>query len=251
MSKARVAKLRCGAESRTRCGRVGEAMSIRRFVRVHLLRRLKQVLQRREIAAYFSGSAVPKINVGCGSNIQPGWLNADLFPRPGCVYMDAGQRWPVADDAFELLLCEHMIEHVPKPLARRLLKEAFRTLKPGGKVRFVTPDLAMFSRLLLDPAERAGGQPYLDLIRTFFSQPEASWCDAFNYCFYEHGHRYIYSPEELRAELSAVGFANIVETRAGVPSDPDFLGIEGHVKVIGAEPDAIEAFGLEASKPLN
>lgn len=225
-------------------------MSFRRAVRIHLYSRWKQLGQSEHIKRYLAANAARKINVGCGANILTGWFNADLYPRFGASFMDAGKPWPFADGAFEALLCEHMIEHVPKDLGRRLIAEAFRTLAPGGKARIVTPDVTSFSRMILFPAERPKGEAYLDVIREVFGPAEPSWCDAINYCFYEHGHRYIYSPEELRAELEAAGFRDIVETRAGEPSDALFEGVEGHVRVIGAAPDAFEAFGLEAVKPL-
>lgn len=224
-------------------------MGFRRWARMNVLSHVKKLTRKSDIDAYFNANPVRKINVGCGSNTPSGWLNADLFPRPESVYLDAGVRWPFPDGAFQYLLCEHMIEHVPKSLGKALISEAFRTLAPGGKARFVTPDLTFFTRMVMFPEERAAGEPYRKVVAEFFGLDQPSWGDLTNLCFYEHGHQYIYSPEELRSILEEAGFVDIQQNRAGTPIDPAFANVEGHVKIIGAEANALEAFALEVTKP--
>lgn len=49
-----------------------------------------------------------------------------------------GARLPFHDTAFDLILCEHVFEHLEKP--EEVLKECHRALKPGGALVFLTPN---------------------------------------------------------------------------------------------------------------
>jgi SAM-dependent methyltransferase len=91
------------------------------------------------------------LDVGCGA--QP---YRELFPArasyrgidtadakanfgydvPDTTYFD-GDIWPVADQTIDFILCTETLEHVPDP--RKLLAEAARCLKPGGKILLTTP----------------------------------------------------------------------------------------------------------------
>jgi hypothetical protein len=159
--------------------------------------------------------------------------------------MDAAHPWPFAERSLDAVLCEHMIEHVPKRVGLHMLREMRRTLKPDGWVRIVTPDLTWLARRILQPASQAETR-YLRFLDQFMGGRVNSWCDVANVCFYEHGHRYIWSIEELRSELRGCGFGELTVTRAGQPRQAVFAGCEGHPRVIGAENDAIEAFAIEA-----
>jgi predicted SAM-dependent methyltransferase len=84
-----------------------------------------RLASRREIAAYLSTTSNPRLNLGCGHNVLPGWLNVDLEGgRHGTVFMDASRDWPLPDNSFQAILCEHTIEHLPKETGKRILFEA-------------------------------------------------------------------------------------------------------------------------------
>lgn len=205
--------------------------------------------QTAQIARYFRQFKQPRLNVGCGHNILPSWLNVDLQGgRRGTVFMDATRRWPFDEKSFDAILCEHTIEHMPKDAGVRLLAEALRVLRPGGRIRVVTPDLGAMAKMILDPL-RPECRHYLRFVAGFHGQGEISACDAMNYLFYSYGHRYIYTAGELTQHVHAAGFEDIVETRAGYPAHDAFHGAEGHANFMGLENDAFEAFAVEAAKP--
>ncbi len=187
------------------------------------------------------------LNLGCQTNFIPGWLNVDVLTFPGAEYMDATRRWPIPDGALELILCEHMIEHVPKEAGWTAIQEAYRTLEPGGVLRMVTPNVDAFARMCLDP-DNAEARIYLPFARSRTSEGTSA-VDVINGIFYGYGHRYIYSPGEMRKILEQAGFVNIVDTRAGVPADQRFADKEGHPKLVGLDVNATEAFAIEATKP--
>src|ERR1700676_905881 len=92
--------------------------------------------QSAQIQSYLRSTEEPRLNIGCGSNILAGWMNIDLEGgRHGSIFMDATQPWPLPGNAFNAILCEHMIEHISKEQGRHLLTEAFRVLRPGGELR--------------------------------------------------------------------------------------------------------------------
>jgi predicted SAM-dependent methyltransferase len=205
----------------------------------------KRLTAQREIAAYLTNTPSKKLNVGAQTNILPGWLNVDLLPFPGATYMDATRDWPFPDNTFDLILCEHMIEHVSKDDGFFVLQESHRVIAAGGCVRVVTPDMLAFARMALDPrTPKADG--YIASIRK--RHPGATAHDIVNMIYYGYGHRYIYSPQELAEMMRRAGFTDIRESRAGYPIDGAFEGAEGHPRLLGAEPNAFEAFALEARK---
>jgi predicted SAM-dependent methyltransferase len=208
-----------------------------------------RLTQARRIAAYLHAEATPKLNIGCGYNTLPGWLNVDLDAgRGAAVYMNATRRFPLPADRFAAVLCEHMIEHVPREAGATLISEAFRVLAPGGWLRIITPDLERLAVLCL-AAPTPEGQRYLDFVASIHGRPSITPAEAMNYMFYEYGHRHIYTISSLAEMLRSAGFVDLEDTRAGYPLQPIFKGAEGHPNFMGLENDALEAFALEARKP--
>ncbi|MET0251902.1 MAG: methyltransferase domain-containing protein [Novosphingobium sp.] len=222
-------------------------MTMRVWVRDNLAAPAKRVLAPMEVRRYLSRHDEPRLNIGCGGNRLPGWLNVDRFPPFGVTFMDATTRLPFDDGTFAAVLCEHMIEHVPKSDAIHLLGELARILAPGGAVRIVTPDLGwLASRVLAPVPDGAPDETY----RTFLSERHGgtpvSWCDAINLCFYEHSHCYIWSIEELSEQMQSAGFKDLAVMRAGASKDPQFENVDGHPRLIGELVNSLEAFAIEA-----
>jgi predicted SAM-dependent methyltransferase len=229
---------------------MGRYTKLRLQFRKKYFARAKKARAAAELRNYLNENESPKLNVGCGGNYVEGWFNVDINPDRRTSYLDATDVWPYMNNTFDLVLCEHMIEHVHKLLGRHLLRETFRVLKPGGAFRVVTPDLDTLAELIVNPASRVGKEGYLDAQKGFFNQPDMTWCDVVNRAFYSHGHRYIFSVEELTHELEDIGFTDLVIGRAGYPTNPAFEGVEGHIQMWGREVNAIDAFSIEAVKPL-
>ncbi len=84
--------------------------------------------------------AQPKIlDVGCGTNKYEGAIGLDHNPRTAAdVIHDLGQvPYPFPDDEFDLIVSNHVIEHVPDVMA--FVSELYRIAKPGGRIRLLTP----------------------------------------------------------------------------------------------------------------
>ncbi len=75
-----------------------------------------------------------------GVDIDPGALRGQQRETHAADMRDL----PLADDRFSSVICVQAIEHVPNP--ERILVEAARVLKPGGRALFVTPNRLTFGR---------------------------------------------------------------------------------------------------------
>jgi len=85
-----------------------------------------------------------KINLGCGSNMLPGYINVDWSPRSGAdVICDLNRApWPFEADAFSEVLVEHLIEHLDDP--DLMMREIYRISRSGARVRIITPHFSSY-----------------------------------------------------------------------------------------------------------
>lgn len=79
------------------------------------------------------------LDVGCGVNKTPGAVGLDNNPRTGAdVLHDLGEiPYPFADNEFDLVVSNHVVEHVPDVIA--FITELHRVTRPGGRIRLLTP----------------------------------------------------------------------------------------------------------------
>ena len=205
----------------------------------------------RAIDAYLKANPISKLHIGASNNILDGWLNTDVFPnQPGIVYLDATRRFPFNDATFDYIMAEHMIEHVGFAEGQEMLRECFRVLKPGGRVRFATPDLKVL--LSLHSEHRTPKQDeYIDFVASHL-QPEARECKevfVINNAFRAWGHQFLYDEETLRHALRNQGFHDIVFYKPGVSGTSELTNLESHGKEIQAEHiNQFETTVVEASK---
>lgn len=73
-----------------------------------------------------------KLNLGCGSRPDPGYVNVDIVEQPGVdVVHDLDCfPWPWADEAADGIFAWDVYEHVNDPLG--FMAECHRVLEPGG-----------------------------------------------------------------------------------------------------------------------
>jgi predicted SAM-dependent methyltransferase len=222
------------------------ARPILRAVRRYPFRYLKMALSRVEVARYLRTHSVWLLNIGAQTNRPRGWLNIDLFPTFGAVYLDASNMQALRTASFDAVLCEHMIEHVPKPVGERICRECYRILKPGGVLRIVTPDIERMCRMVLAPG--AEEHRYLELARGYLRRSDLSNHTAVNVMFRDYGHQYIYGCSELTLVLWQAGLRKITATTASGYRQPVFKDVQGHARLLGEEMNNLEAFALEAER---
>lgn len=150
---------------------------------------------------------------------------------------------------FDYVFSEHQIEHLSEPDLRSMVGECFRVLRPGGRIRLATPDLAAILGLYNDPLNDVA-RHYLDWVMTRFLPNIRSGdrrCYVINQMFNAYGHRFIYDQETLSALLTEAGFVEVARWQPGESDDPVLRGVETHGQAIGDESvNRFETMVLEA-----
>lgn len=76
------------------------------------------------------------LDIGCGlrDTVFDNMVTQDIYPTPTATLITSPDesRLPFADNTFDLIVLDSVVEHVPDPIA--LLMEGHRLLKPGGKI---------------------------------------------------------------------------------------------------------------------
>ncbi len=86
-----------------------------------------------------SRGLLDKLNLGCGNEVLPGWVNHDLVPLPNVDVVHDLTRfpWPFENNQFREILMINVLEHLPDTV--RTVEELHRIAKPGCKVTIRVP----------------------------------------------------------------------------------------------------------------
>lgn len=78
------------------------------------------------------------LNLGCGDQPKPGFVNVDIHKYPGVDrVLNLRKRWPWRTGSVEWISASEVAEHLPDPI--HFMNEAWRVLKPGGYLDMVVP----------------------------------------------------------------------------------------------------------------
>lgn len=160
-----------------------------------------------------------KINIGCGWECKEGWINVDNTTKWQAkdypiTFMDVTKPWPYDDNTFDYAISEHMIEHVPEQKGLSMLKEAHRTLKPGGVVRIVCPDRE-FNEKLPGQDDLEFVHNYMELIFKRKAKPGDA-AKISNRTLNEQGHVWVPTGPQLKAQVEKAGFKNVKLCKYGI-----------------------------------
>lgn len=181
------------------------------------------------------------LNLGCGSICPQGWINVDgsfnavsqkipllksftskvlnrkVYDSRNIRYANLNKRWRFASCSIDVVYSSHVLEHLSISSAALFLDEAFRVLKPGGKVRIVVPDLYEIARSYVSNYE--SGNPDSDFVlleklnlhKENVYLPSESFAKKMlnNLQGHPHQHKYMYSERSLERALEQRGFVNI------------------------------------------
>ena len=116
----------------------------------------------RDLAPALSEASGTLLDVGCGAQPYRCLLPADVqyiaidiadagehfgYEATDTRYF-SGEHWPVEDGSADLVLCSEVMEHVLDPSV--FLSEAYRCLRPGGKVLITVPFAARWHFIPFD-----------------------------------------------------------------------------------------------------
>jgi predicted SAM-dependent methyltransferase len=149
-----------------------------------------------------------KLNIACGPNVKPGWVNVDLLPAAD-LHLDLREPLPFPDNSVSIIYSEHFFEHLEFPdEAERFLAESLRVLARGGVFSVGVPDTEWPLRAYV-----TGDDSYFRLARDEMKWHPA-WCDTrlhqINFHFRQgQEHKYAYDYETLESVLKKAGFVSV------------------------------------------
>jgi len=204
------------------------------------------------IERYLASHSIRKLQVGAGGNTLAGWLNTDVYPSvSGVVYLDATKPFPLRDGTLDYIFGEHQIEHLTYDEGLFMLRECWRVLKHGGRIRIATPDLeAMIGLYTSNKSDLQ--QRYIKWMTDRYMPQTCVYheCFVLNNAFLNLGHRFIYDRATLQTALSKAGFVDVTYHEPGESGEGVFRGIEVHGRLIGDEDmNRFETMVLEAKRP--
>jgi len=93
-----------------------------------------------------------KLNLCCGDDVRPGYINIDIRrTRPNVLVLDIERELlrPFPDNSAEEIIARDCIEHISWRRVEDLLKDIYRVLKRGGRVYIQIPDLEAIARKVI------------------------------------------------------------------------------------------------------
>ncbi|MBI2828792.1 MAG: methyltransferase domain-containing protein [Acidobacteria bacterium] len=221
-----------------------------------------------------------KVNLGCGPGPQPAnWVhvdgswnarlskfdlvrrtlsalgivsreNASLAWTPDLVTANLRGPLPFSSGTVDCVYASHVLEHLHDDEARRLLRECFRVLKPGGVLRLVVPDLRGIVERYVASASRparadSSPLPADRLNEDLHLRPRSVARGNVLFRLYStmtefHTHKWMYDAESLTERVRSAGFV-AVEERGFLDSGiPGIQEIERAHRVIGGEGICVE-----------
>ena len=203
------------------------------------------------LKTYIRDHQVRKLQIGTGYNVMPGWLNTDgWLLSPKSVFLDATKPFPFPECTFHYVFSEHLIEHLTYTDGLFMLRESYRVMMPGGRIRIATPNLENFIALYTPDKS--------DLQRKYIKWTSDVWlpeigeygeCYVINNFCRNWGHVFIYDRATLQRALEQAGFTNIGSHGVGDSHDENLRGLECHGEIIGEEMNRFETMVLEAERP--
>lgn len=91
-----------------------------------------------------------KINLGCGTDIRPGYVNVDFRKtHPDVREVDLSCfPWPFDDQSADEVMMLDFLEHFPMSSAMTILRECNRILRKGGVLVIQVPDMTVLGMAL-------------------------------------------------------------------------------------------------------
>jgi predicted SAM-dependent methyltransferase len=97
-----------------------------------------------------------RLNLGCGFDRREGYLNVDFQPfhQPDLV-SDVRKLDALPSAAYEEIVAQDVLEHLPRTDTLDTLREWARVLRPGGRLVLRVPDVIGLARLLANRRDLA------------------------------------------------------------------------------------------------
>lgn len=150
---------------------------------------------------------VRRLNWGCGSHVGEGWINSDIKEAPGIdLVADIKEGLPLDTNSVDYAVSVHALPELPYSDLLPALEEIRRTLKAGGVLRLVLPDL----RRAID-AYLAGDEQYFHLVAKDSATPGGRLITQMLWYGYS---RSLFTADFSAELLQKAGFVDVVMCEA-------------------------------------
>lgn len=151
-----------------------------------------------------------RINLCCGPNLLPGWVNVDIQGADVNVDLEH-ELLPFPDASASVVVCISAINYFTRERGRELLADVLRVLRPGGLLRLGVQDLQLLARRYLDGDMAFWGEALKSGADRFAGPTLADKFNGFFYGFQSYGKscRWVYDAQSLTLLLTEAGFSSI------------------------------------------
>jgi predicted SAM-dependent methyltransferase len=162
------------------------------------------------------------MNLGSANDRLDGYVAVDFFSNSAGYGADLRYPLLIDDAVFDGIFTEHTLEHLNYKEVARILSECQRTLKPGGIIRIIVPDLSLFVENYASD-NRSWFQDWEREVLKPRGRSMISPMEAFSFETQEHGHRSAWDFETMKVFLTRAGFTGICKCTFGKGSDARLL----------------------------
>lgn len=125
------------------------------------------------------------------------FLNVDVVALPHVdLVFDITRRFPIADGVISEIISIATLEHLRKPFVHHVLREFFRVLAPGARLRVSTPDIEAIAKGVLE-----GDDPDV-FNQQLFGKFKGDQTEDYDV------HRWMYTADQMIGVLRDIGFAD-------------------------------------------
>lgn len=161
------------------------------------------------------------VQFGSGNKRDKKYINSDILT--GDIFVDITKSLPFKKNSIKYIYHSHLIEHIYNRQAKKFLKECFKSMKKGGVMRIVTPDL---KKLSLTIYNKEPIKEYNELKEHHMSKSrekeffESNYLNEFSHIFF--GHKFLYDAKYLMYLCKKAGFSKVYEVKIN-ESEFDFF----------------------------
>lgn len=167
-----------------------------------------------------------KYNLGCGDKIYKDFLNIGYWQQlvnnqlytgingqdgTFMLNFDLVNGIPAHDGSLELVYHSHLLEHLSYLDGMAFIRECYRVLAPGGKMRILVPDLELWAKAYLSN-DRFFLEEYQKVLDKNVYVTNGA---IFMGMLHNHEHKCGYDLETLKWALEQAGFSEVKKTLYG------------------------------------
>lgn len=183
-----------------------------------------------------------KLNIGCFTSFyrfMDTWINIDrldlspvMHRRCGFLQCDVTEGIPYPDNSVALIYHSDFFEHLSYPEAKAFLKECYRVLKPGGRMRVCVPDISIFidhyEKDRMDVFEDIQPKEYTEVLAASTKLSMLLFGSVGSTQKQYQGHQMMYDAGGLLEMLSSAGFQHIEEMEIDISVSPFMCNKDVH-----------------------